>query len=902
VKHLPLYPDTRALVEKVEAITETDSACTRCKLNEGARSVCLPADAHNYGPGATLVLGDYPTRAEDDARRPLSAGPNLTLREIVEEHTDGPVVYASALRCAPKARNVTDNIMKACRPYTRGLIDEVKPARILCFGKRAYQMVLGSTCDSVQLGRRGYGYLSDGTPVFMLHAPRRVSPNRFLFKRWKADIKWALDATPEPPPWTVVIQQVETVADAQAAADALRRAGVFTFDTETGGLMGSEYFQIVCLTATPADNLDASFLWGEEALKDPAIVAPLLDVMADPEVGMVGHNLKFDLKAVAYGLGMRDDRGVLTIRGVEFDTLLAVKAIDTECKGGLAIVDHHVGMGGHKAENARAVAAAVELIGRSRSAPKQLRLGGMTHPALAAAVRHPDADAKAFAYALVPRELLYRYCALDTIATARLHAKYKPVVDRMPSLKRLTDMVFNPITAAVAQIEAWGMSADIDAARSFGRLLEPRRDAALAKVRALGCDIDINSSQQLGRYLFEDLGLPVQDVSEKTGQPRVNAASLEKLRDHHEVVATLLDYSKTNKLLSTYVTGLIPHIRQDGRIRASLNIAGARSGRMSSSNPNLQNIPSTGEYAKMAKAIFNVAPGNVLLQLDYSQLEVRVAAILSGDPALVQAYLEGADVHRRTAAAAFDMAEADVTKDIRRNAKAVVFGVMYGKSARSLAKDLGVSLDRGQFIFDSVLGALPVLTEWMEDRRRFVQAHGTTWTYLMTDAGLERARCRQLWQIAELDSKVQSVAKNGSVNTPIQGTASDYMLRSLSAIVEWIIADGIPARVVNSVHDSVILEVPADWAVEVADVAKAIMESWPSGAVPLVADVDVGLTWGSLMKLDGVRLVANARRQGMPDDEIITLAGGDSDLIDAMGDDPAGWLAKTVAMAQRLDA
>lgn len=906
MKKLPLYTDPRAEIERASSIPTTDKDCRRCKLWEGTRSVCMGADGQRPGPkgfeGAVLVLGDYPTEAEDDARRPVSAGPNSALRDVLDELHTGPIVYATALRCAPKKRNVTDKIVDSCRPYTRGLIEELKPSRILCFGKRAYQSILGSKCDSIQLGRRGYGYLSDGTPVFMLHAARRVTPNKFLFRRWKNDIKWALTEDPPRPPWDGSIFEIETEEDARVACEHLMRAGVFTFDTETGGLMGSDYFQVVCLTATAADDLDNSYLWTEQALQDPATLAPLQALLRDPSTEKIGHNLKYDFEASAYGLGLINERGVIEIEGVAFDTLLAVKNIDTECKGGLAIVDHHVGMGGHKAENAKAIDAAVDQINRARAEPHQRRLPRTTHPALAAAMRHPDTDAKSFAYALVPRSILYRYCALDTVATARLAAKYRPIVEATPHLKRVNDVLLRPATAAIAQIEAWGMSADRQAAESFGRLLTPRRDQTLAKIRALGCGVDINSSTQLSSYLFEELGLPVQEISEKTGQPRVNAASLEKLKDKHEVVELLLDYAKVNKLIGTYVDGLIPHIRPDGRIRCSLNIAGARSGRMSSSNPNLQNIPSSGEYAKMAKSIFNAAPGHVLIQLDYSQLEVRIAAMVSGDPVLTKAYIDGADVHRRTASIAFAMPEDEVTKAIRRNAKAVVFGVLYGKSPNSLSKDLGVDLTRGQVIYDSVLGAMPVLTEWMAEQRRYCQRYGTTWTYLTTPEGMERARCRQLWQIAEPDSKYQSVARNGSVNTPIQGTASDFMLRTLAAVVNWIIGDGIPCRVVNTVHDSIILEVPDAWALEVAAVVKSIMEGWPSCGVPLVADVDVGTTWGTLHKLEGVTLTANARRRGLTDDEIVHLARADADLDDEIGDDPSGWLKRVTALGTRISA
>ena len=909
MKRLPLYTDKRAVIEHHDPIVDLDKKCTRCKLHEAARTVCMGSDGlRPYSvssfEGSLLVLGDFPTSDEDDAARPVSCGPNVTLRETLEELHTGPVVYSNAIRCAPKGRNITDTMVAACSGYTRGLIDEVKPDRILCFGKRAYQTILGSKCDSIQLGRRGYGYLSDGTPVFMLHPARRVTPNRFLLKKWQADIKWALDTNPPLPPWDGVILEIETVEDAEAACEELAASGLFTFDTETGGLMGDDYFQVVCLTATPSHDLDVSYLWTEEAIQNPALLAPLRRLLSDGSVLKGGHNLKYDFEASAYGLNLMDDRGVLLVKGAGAHTLLWVRSTDTESKGALDHADHHVGMGGHKAANKAAVDAACELIGRYRANPRQTRLRGHTHPALEAALKHPDVDAKSFAYALVPRQILYRYCALDTVATARLERKYRPIIDGHPSRKRVSEELQLAPTEAIAQLESWGMSADINAARAFGTFLTPRRDEYLRKIRALGCEIDINSSDQLSNYLFNTLGLPVQEVSEKTQQPRVNAASLQKLKDHHEVVQHLLDYSKVNKLISTYVDGLIPHIRPDGRIRSTLNIAGARSGRMSSSNPNLQNIPSGGEYAKMAKAIFNTPPGHVLLQLDYSQLEVRIAAMLSQDKSLIQAYKDGVDVHRRTASAAFHVPEDQITKDQRRSAKTVVFGVLYGKSPRSLSADLGLPLEEGQAIYDSVLGGLPSLNEWMREQRAYAQKHGVIWTYIPTEDGrMERARCRQLWQIAEPDSKVASTGRNGAVNTPVQGSASDFMLRTVVAVVNWIVGDHIPARVTNTVHDSIILEVPYAWALEVAGMVKHIMEAWPSCGVPLVADVDVGLTWGSLFKLEGIQIVASGKRNGLSDSEILHVAKGDKDLseeIEKMGD--KSWLNKVWDLAQKVAA
>lgn len=907
MKSLPLYEDRRAIVEMAELLTQTDKDCKRCKLHENARTVCMGADGQNPDPdtgfeGAVLVLGDFPTSNEDDSRRPMSLGANSMLRNFLEKNYDGPIVYANALRCAPHKKKPTKKMVEQCRGYTRGLIEEIKPSRILCMGKHAYWSVLGSNCDSVQLGRRGYGYLSDETPVFMLHNARRVARNRFLRGRWEKDILWALGAKPDLPPWDGEILEIETVEDAIEACEHLRSGARFTFDTETGGLMGSEYFQVVCLTATPCENLDMAYLWTEAALKDPELLAPLQDLLRDPSAPKVGHSLKYDFEASAYGLGLLDDAGVIQVKGVAGDTMLWLKSLDTESMSRLDHSDHFVGMGGHKAANKESLDKACELIGRCRANPKQRRLVGHTPPALAAAIRHPDTDAKSFAYALVPPSILYRYCALDTIATARLDAKFRPTIMKHPARKLLHEEMQCAPTSAIAQVEAWGMSADVGAVNAFGSLLKPRREQIVQRIRNLGCEIDLNSPDQLSHYLYQDLGLPVPKLT-KNDNPSTDAEALGKLKDKHDVIPLLLDYAKVDKLIGTYVDGLLPHIRPDGRIRSSLNIAGARSGRMSSSNPNLQNIPSGGQYAKMAKSIFNVPPGHVMLQLDYSQLEVRIAAMLSQDTNLIQAYVDGVDVHRRTASKAFHVPEHDITKDQRRSAKTVVFGVLYGKSVRSLAKDMGISEQEARVIYDSVLGGLPQLTQWMQEQRSFVHKHGGIWTYVpQPDGTMHRARYRQLWQIAEPDSLMQSRAKNGAVNTPVQGSASDFMLRSVVAVVNWLINDGIPARVTNTVHDSIILEVPFEWALEVADMVKAIMEGWPSCGVPLVADVDVGMTWGALHTMKGIRLVSASRRNGLSDAELIHVAKEDADLDEEMGTDPMGWLAKVEKLAGLIGA
>jgi DNA polymerase I-like protein with 3'-5' exonuclease and polymerase domains/uracil-DNA glycosylase len=904
VKSLPLYTDRTVAVDRCAPL-DIDTDCTRCKFHEHARGVCIGAEAvgeFESFEGALLIVDSAPTAEEDAAERPMSSSPNRTVRSMIEAKHDGPIVYAHAMRCPTRGKLVTEKAVDACRPYTAGLVREVKPSRIFCLGRIAFEMVLGVSADPMSV-RRGYGYTADGVPVFMFPQAYRMTSNRFLAARLKRDIEWALDETPERPPHDAVFYLVETPEQSAQACEHLRAGGWFAYDTETSGLMGDKFFQVVCLAAVRSDEDDA-YLWTEDALKDADVLAPLQALLRDPAIGKVGHNLKFDLEAVAHGLGLRDASGVIQARGVHGDTMLWRRALDTDAMVRLEYADNLVGMGGHKTENKAALDGAVQRIRKARKDPRQLMLHGMDHPALRAAVAHPTAHELAFGFALVPREILYRYCALDTVATARLSRLLEPVVNDHAPTRLVSDTFLKPATAALAQVEAWGMSADRDAAFAFGEVLKHRRTETIEKIRALGCECDLNSSDQLGKFLFGELDLPVIKVSEKTNKPSTDKHVLAALKDKHPVIEHLLTHAQLDKLISTYADGLIPHIRDDGRIRTSLNLAGTRSGRLSSSNPNLQNIPSGGEYAKTAKAIFNAPPGHVLIQLDYSQLEIRIAAMLSGEPKLIEAYRNGVDLHMQTARLiaplAWKIPPTACNREHRRAAKAVVFGLLYGKSAGGLAKDLKCSRAEAQRIVDAVLGSYDQLAAWIDKRHAETERNGIAWTQVATDDGrLERARHRQLHGIADTDDAQRNRCRNAAVNTPVQGSASDFMLRTICAVVDWIVGDGIPARVTNTVHDSIILEAPCAWALDVALTTKSIMEQWPACGVPLVADVDIGPSWGSMLGLTGLRLVGQSMRAGMTDDEIIHVASADDDTVDEMGDDVKAWLTRAKDIAAR---
>ena len=265
-------------------------------------------------------------------------------------------------------------------------------------------------------------------------------------------------------------------------------------------------------------------------------------------------------------------------------------------------------------------------------------------------------------------------------------------------------------------------------------------------------------------------------------------------------------------------------------------------------------------YAKLIKSIFNAPAGHVLIQLDYSQLELRIAALLTGDESMIQIYKDGLDFHQRTAEliapAMWGLTADQVTKEHRRAAKAFNFGVWYGQGDGTIAKNLNVSRQVAAGLRHEVLGQFEKAGPWIDSRKLYTRKHGVTWTYW--DG--EHARVRQLPDIASHDDYLASKASNGSFNTAVQGTAALFMERTIGAVTQLVLREHLPVRITNTVHDSIIIESPYEWVAEIIDIVKGVMEGWPSGDVPLIADAEVGMNWGSLLDFDKVKQTSHASK------------------------------------------
>lgn len=461
-------------------------------------------------------------------------------------------------------------------------------------------------------------------------------------------------------------------------------------------------------------------------------------------------------------------------------------------------------------------------------------------------------DEDRWVFGLVPKRTLHVYNARDSHTTDVLAHELRTRLNAEPDIKRTWETLVRPASEAIAQVEAWGVCVSRDALDTFDMFLESRERDLRAQLDLHAPNVNWNSRDQVADYLYGKLGLTPPHMTD-SGKPSTDEDALVALKDKHPVPAALSDLRSMTKLRGNYAVGLRRHIRGDGRVHTSFNIDGAGSGRTSSSDPNLQNIPSEKVdkvLGKMARDVFVAPKGSLLVSLDYSQLELRVAAALSGDKAMMQIFLDGVDFHKRAAqlAAPFmGKRPEDVTEKERRDAKTIVFGKMYGRGTRALAHQLGCSVADAARYEEAIMGAFSTYAKWCEDRVKEARTTGCVWTYDPRDLA-RRARRRPLVHIADPDEARRSNAENASFNTPVQGTASDYCVASLIEVVRWLVEEDAPAKVVLTVHDQIVGEVREDFVNEYVDVVQKIMTSFPS-PVPLETSVDVGERWGSLVDL-----------------------------------------------------
>ena len=401
-------------------------------------------------------------------------------------------------------------------------------------------------------------------------------------------------------------------------------------------------------------------------------------------------------------------------------------------------------------------------------------------------------------------------------------------------MDRLLAEVELPLALVLADMERTGMLVDKEGLAAFGEKMKQELEGCLARIyEQVGYEFNVNSPKQLGEALFVKLGLPPGKKT-KSGYS-TNAETLENLRREHPVIDDILQYRTYQKLNSTYVEGLLKVIGPDGRMHSTFNQTEARTGRLSSSEPNMQNIPIRTPLGSQLRQFFVAKPGCTLVDADYSQIELRLLAHISGDESMRQAFLTGQDIHRSTAAKIYNLPPEMITPALRSSAKAVNFGIVYGIGAFSLSRDINVSVKEADQFIKNYLATFPGVKNYMDE----TIAHGTEKGYVTTLFGRRRA----LPELASKNHNLRALGERMAMNTPIQGTAADVIKLAMVKVWRRLRAEGLAAKLILQVHDELIVEAPEAEAETVARILKEEMEGAVSYSVPLTADVGQGKTW-----------------------------------------------------------
>ena len=594
----------------------------------------------------------------------------------------------------------------------------------------------------------------------------------------------------------------DTILDIEQLHDwiaRLRAAGLFALDTETDALdaMRANLVGIsFCLEPGHAAYLPL----GHDYPGAPAQLAraealdALRPLLEDPSVRKVGQNGKYDLHVLR--------RHGVDVAGYADDTLLESFVLDS---------------------------------GRARHDMDSLarrELGYQT-------VAYEDVagkGAKQIPFSQVAIDDATRYAAEDADITLRLHRVMSARLAEEPGLDGVYRDIEMPLVEVLARIEANGVLLDGDELRRQGaglgrRMLELQQRAT----ELAGRTFNLDSPKQVCALLYDELKLPTL-VKTPKGQPSANEEALEAIADLHELPRVILDYRSLAKLRGTYTDKLPEMVNPDtGRLHTSYQQAGAATGRLASSDPNLQNIPIRTEDGRRIRTAFIAPPGRKLVACDYSQIELRIMAHLSGDAGLVAAFEAGADIHRATAAEVFGRTLDEVTGDERRAAKAINFGLMYGMGAFGLARNLGISRGEAQDYIALYFSRYPGVRDFMERTRAQAREQG----YVETVSG----RRLYLEYISRGTQPQRAGAERAAINAPMQGTAADIIKRAMVSVDAWIAGHTDRARMILQVHDELVFECDADF---VDTLLQAVVERMVGAAtlrVPLVVDTGVGDNW-----------------------------------------------------------
>ncbi len=605
--------------------------------------------------------------------------------------------------------------------------------------------------------------------------------------------------SPAPPAAPKHYETITRWEDFTAWLEALSKAELFAFDTETTSLdyMRAEIVGVsFCIEPGRAAYVPLAHVYpgAPPQLERARVLEALKPLLETQARGKVGHNLKYDAHVLKHA--------GISLEGMRFDSMLESYVWNS------VATNHDL----------------------DSDAQRYLGVRTITYEDVA------GKGAKQLTFDQVPVEKAGEYAAEDADVTLRLHRVLWPQLESVPALARLYQECEQPLVPVLLAMEHHGVLVDRERlraqSREFARALQ---DLLVQAHREAGHEFNIESPKQLQQILFERLRLPVRRRTQ-TGQASTAEDVLEELAESFALPRIVLEYRGLAKLKSTYTDKLPEQVNErTGRIHTSYAQAVAATGRLSSVDPNLQNIPVRRPEGRRIRQAFIAPPGYLLLAADYSQIELRIMAHLSGDETLRAAFAADRDVHRTTAAEVFGVAPDAVSADQRRTAKVINFGLIYGMSPFGLARQLGIERRAAQQYVERYFQRYPGVKRFMDETRARAREIG----YVETVFG----RRLYLPDIRSGNPQLRQYAERSAINAPMQGTAADIIKRAMIAIHAWCSRDDSPARLIMQVHDELVLEVRAAAVEEVGAAVRERMVSAAALAVPLCVDIGSGANW-----------------------------------------------------------
>jgi DNA polymerase-1 len=594
-------------------------------------------------------------------------------------------------------------------------------------------------------------------------------------------------------------ETVLTVEHLERWIKELSAAELFAFDTETTSLdyMVAEIVGVsFCVEPGRAAYVPVAhdYPGAPDQLPRAEVLGKLKPLLEDPGHAKLGHHLKYDAHVLA-------NHGI-ALEGMRYDSMLESYVLNSTATR-------------HDMDSAAKKYLGIDTIHYEQVAGK---------------------GAKQIGFNQVSIETAAEYSAEDADVTLQLHRHLWAELGRIPTLRTLYETIEQPLVPVLLRMEHHGVLIDRKMLQTQSQELAKRmlEVVELANKEA-GGPFNIDSPKQLQEILFSKLQLPVLRKT-PTGQPSTAEDVLEELAESYALPKLVMEYRGLAKLKSTYTDTLPDQINaRTGRVHTSYHQAVAATGRLSSTDPNLQNIPIRTPEGRRIRQAFIAPPGHKLVAADYSQIELRIMAHLSGDAGLLQAFAADKDIHQATAAEVFGMPLVGVTSDQRRSAKAINFGLIYGMSAFGLAKQLGIDRGSAQKYVDLYFERYPGVKEFMDRTRQQAKVAG----YVETVYG----RRLYLPDINSKDRARQQYAERSAINAPMQGTAADIIKRAMIDVDRWLIANKVPARIIMQVHDELVLEVEASAIDTVTDELRKRMSGAGELRVPLKVDAGIGDNW-----------------------------------------------------------